>query len=180
MVVFSLLLFQETLHNSCREHKPLLRPIKVYRYVLVINCVYRSCAKRFMRQHTADLNTRKINFRGAFYRILRLCQYAFRLLRNCLCYRLRCNDGLFDLQNIILWFLLYVSSLWLIFVIIYGSNSGRETWHFAVVVTNEGISTTVIVCRIDDLGRVVTKGSVRPFAPARWNSPHYFELESLI
>ena len=66
MVVFSLLLFQETLHNSCREHKPLLRPIKVYRYVLVINCVYRSCAKRFMRQHTADLNTRKINFRGRF------------------------------------------------------------------------------------------------------------------
>lgn len=83
-----------SLHNSCREHKPLLRPIKVYRYVLVINCFYRSCAKRFMRQHTADLNTRKINFRGVFYRILRLCQYVFRLLRNCLCYRLRSNDGL--------------------------------------------------------------------------------------
>ena len=44
----------------------------------------------------------------------------------------------------------------------------------------KSLSNAVIVCRIDDLGRVVTKGSVRPFAPARWNSPHYFELESLI
>ena len=42
------------------------------------------------------------------------------------------------------------------------------------------LSNAVIVCRIDDLGRVVTKGSVRPFTPARWNRPHYFELESLI
>ena len=42
------------------------------------------------------------------------------------------------------------------------------------------MKATGIVRRIDDLGRVVTKGSVRPFAPARWNRPHYFELESLI
>ena len=41
------------------------------------------------------------------------------------------------------------------------------------------MKATGIVRRIDDLGRVVTKGSVRPFAPARWNRPHYFELESL-
>ena len=39
----------------------------------------------------------------------------------------------------------------------------------------KSLSNAVIVCRIDDLDRVVTKGSVRPFAPARWNRPHYFE-----
>ncbi len=40
------------------------------------------------------------------------------------------------------------------------------------------MKATGIVRRIDDLGRVVTKGSVRPFAPVRWNKPHYFEKEA--
>ena len=42
------------------------------------------------------------------------------------------------------------------------------------------LSNAVIVCRIDDLGRFVTKGSVRPFAPARGKVCPIFELESLI
>lgn len=32
---------------------------------------------------------------------------------------------------------------------------------------------------IDDLGRVVNQGAVRPFAPVRWNPPHDFESGSL-
>lgn len=40
------------------------------------------------------------------------------------------------------------------------------------------MKATGIVRRIDDLGRVVTKGLVRPFAPTRGRARHNFELES--
>lgn len=40
------------------------------------------------------------------------------------------------------------------------------------------LSFSVIVCRIDDTGRVVAKGEVRPFAPARGKARNNFESES--
>ena len=42
------------------------------------------------------------------------------------------------------------------------------------------LSNAVIVCRIDDLGRFVTRGQCAHSHPRGGNRPHYFELESLI
>ena len=41
------------------------------------------------------------------------------------------------------------------------------------------LSNAVIVCRIDDLGRFVTRGQRAHSHPRGGNRPHYFELESL-
>ena len=42
------------------------------------------------------------------------------------------------------------------------------------------LSNAVIVCRIDDLGRFVTRGQCAHSHPRGGNRPHYFESESLI
>ena len=42
------------------------------------------------------------------------------------------------------------------------------------------LQPTLIVCRIDHLGRVVNTVLVRPFAPARGKARNIFELESLL